>query len=68
MDIILSAITEEMTSHIGTIIVVLVCLVIMFFLINYFTAGKLVRLLVCGIAFWIPFGSAIGQYCQAIPV
>jgi hypothetical protein len=60
--------TEEITGNIGTLIIMLLCLVIMFFLINQFTGGALVRLIVCGIAFWIPFGSAMSMYCQAIPV
>jgi uncharacterized membrane protein YccC len=62
------SVTEHLVSNIGTLIVMLVCLVIMFFLINYFTGGELVKLIVCGVAFWIPFGSALGMYCQAIPV
>jgi predicted RND superfamily exporter protein len=63
-----AAITEEMTSHIGTIVIILLCLIIFFYLINNFTGGKLVRLIVCSIAFWLPFGAALGIYCQAIPV
>jgi uncharacterized membrane protein YccC len=59
---------ERMTEFIGTLIVVLIVLLITFFLINHFTGGKLVRLLVCGILFWIPFGAAASMYCYAIPV
>lgn len=60
--------TEKMTSYIGTLIMVIIVLLVFFYIINYFTGGKLVRLLVCGVLFWLPFGTSVAEHCAAIPV
>ena len=62
------AIEEELTSNVGAIIIVLIILIVFFYLINSITDGALVRVIVCGALFWIPFGGSIAQYCRAIPV
>jgi hypothetical protein len=62
------AMTEKMIFWVATFIVVIIVLLALFFIINHFTGGKLVRLLVCSILFWVPFGAAATQYCGAIPV
>ncbi len=59
---------QSMTEFIGALIVILICIFLIFFLLNHFTGGKLVRTLVCSVLFWVPFGAAAAQYCYAIPV
>ncbi len=59
---------ESITEFIGTLIIVIIVLLIFFFLINHVTGGKLVRMIVCSVLFWVPFGAAAAQHCYAIPV
>ncbi len=62
------SIEEELSSNVGSIIIVIVVLIAFFVLINSITDGGLVRMIVCGVTFWIPFGASVSQYCRAIPV
>jgi len=59
---------EQITSHIGVIIIVIVVLIFIFYILNSFTEGGLVRAVVCGVLFWLPFGAAVAKHCRAIPV
>jgi len=59
---------EELTSHIGIIFIVIIVLVVFLVILNHLTEGGLVRLLVCGLLFWVPFGASVAQHCRAIPV
>jgi hypothetical protein len=59
---------EKVIFFVGTFIIIIIVLLAFFYIINHFTGGKLVRLLVCSILFWVPFGAAAAQYCQVIPV
>lgn len=59
---------HTMTEFIGAFIIFLIVLLIVFFLLNYFTGGSLVKTLVCSILFWIPFGAASAMNCYAIPI
>lgn len=59
---------HTMTEYVGAFIVALVSILIIFFLIDHFTGGKLIKTLVCATLFWVPFGAASAMNCYAIPV
>ncbi len=59
-----------MINIIVTVIIVIICLLVFAFIIEPIYGSSFVRDTVCGILFWIPFGSLFRQLthgCAIIP-
>lgn len=63
-------IAEQLSKWAAILILVVIGLLIMFFLLNQLTGGLVVRFIVCGMMYMIPFGSTLTtltQGCAALP-
>jgi len=63
-------ISEQLTKYVGILILVIVGILIFIFLLDKMIGGHLVKSIICGALYLIPFGSiftSLTQACIAIP-
>jgi hypothetical protein len=63
-------ITEQLVKYVGVLIIVLIGILIIIYLYDQLTGANVVKLMVCGALYMIPFfGSlfTLTQACAAIP-
>jgi len=63
-------IAEQVPKYVGYLILVIIGIILFIFLLDKLTGGNLVKSIVCGALYLIPFGSvttALTQGCTAIP-